>query len=47
MADSGTCNFCQSEESMSNKLVEQQCGLHWLCENCFNEAINCCAVAAY
>lgn len=47
MADKGTCHICQSEESTTNKLVEQSCNFHWLCEGCFNEGINCCAVAVY
>jgi hypothetical protein len=44
MADSGICHVCQEEETMTNKLVEQSCDMHWLCENCFNEGINCCSV---
>jgi len=45
MADSGICYFCKAVEIMSNKLVEMQCGIHELCERCFNEGINCCALS--
>lgn len=44
MADDGICHACQEAESKYNKLVEQPCDIHWLCERCFNEGINCCSV---
>jgi hypothetical protein len=44
MANNGSCHACGAEESNYNKMVEQPCGNHELCERCYNEGINCCSV---
>ena len=46
MADSGICHICRAEETLTNKLIQQQCGIHEVCDNCFSSGIDCCSVSS-